>query len=717
MVLVVVWPPITHRKEIQPEKKYNQTWKRASRPGANSILEPTEEPAHEEPAHMPISTAPPVLHIDLDNVTAPSLNPRLFGCHHDPGFAQAPHGFLANLIVGAAPTLCAQCDSNPSAVPLWAPLSGSVRMNRGAAFASRSTLWLSATGSGAAAVANRGLGGAGFALEAGKPYEFSAWLSRCDCDVVVELRDRSSGVTLAGATARPGHSSLGMWGRVNLTLTPDRATACEGIRYGSDKEIDCGASPGGGVVCLRCGGELVISVQSKRPGVHDSAQARDISTTSVGIGYVELMPGPWGRLSGPAGPLPVLKSGAGMLRAMGVTMLRSGGTVSQSFRWKDWRGPAWNRPSARHTWAAEVVAGWGPFEVVDMCNALGIEPVITLACESNSASDWADLVEYSWGDATTSWGQQRIADGHPAPYNVTAFELGNEEFNPHFVGQVAAMEKRAKALGGRVPPLRYMFPKRTGIPPKEMSAALKAGLDPSRILTDVHVGAGGGVAAAEALLARVPVAGFDQGVVNLETNAGTHDLQRALDEATDLLAWIHAQANASLARRLYGRAASFCSGGASQFDAWDQGLAFFLPNMTFLQPPGHVHQMLAEVGAPSLQLLDATWLRGVSPIASVALRTADAASLVLALVNPSDKRLAIRVEVSDGEFEEASPVRLRSLSSPNLTAFNSPAKPNAVTAIGSTTRVAAGTLSLTLPAQSFVVGVAKLGLGPVIHSH
>ena len=99
------------------------------------------------------------------------------------------------------------------------------------------------------------------------------------------------------------------------------------------------------------------------------------------------------------------------------------------------------------------------------------------------------------------------------------------------------------------------------------------------------------------------------------------------------------------------------------------------------------------------------------------IRTADAASLVLALVNPSDKRLAIRVEVSDGEFEEASPVRLRSLSSPNLTAFNSPAKPNAVTAIGSTTRVAAGTLSLTLPAQSFVVGVAKLGLGPVIHSH
>ena len=63
-----------------------------------------------------------------------------------------------------------------------------------------------------------------------------------------------------------------------------------------------------------------------------------------------------------------------------------------------------------------------------MCNALGIEPAITLAYDSNDEGDWADLVEYAWGDAkTTSWGARRAADGHPAPYNVTVFELGEGE--------------------------------------------------------------------------------------------------------------------------------------------------------------------------------------------------------------------------------------------------------------------------------------------------
>jgi hypothetical protein len=34
---------------------------------------------------------------------------------------------------------------------------------------------------------------------------------------------------------------------------------------------------------------------------------------------------------------------------------------------------------------------------------------------------------------------------------------------------------------------------------------------------------------------------------------------------------------------LYARTASFCLGTSNNFDAWDQGIAFFLPNMTWLQ--------------------------------------------------------------------------------------------------------------------------------------
>lgn len=47
-----------------------------------------------------------------------------------------------------------------------------------------------------------------------------------------------------------------------------------------------------------------------------------------------------------------------------------------------------------------------------MCNALGIEPVITTT-ETSSAEEFADLVEYCHGDSTTPLGKKRIADGHP----------------------------------------------------------------------------------------------------------------------------------------------------------------------------------------------------------------------------------------------------------------------------------------------------------------
>ncbi len=43
-----------------------------------------------------------------------------------------------------------------------------------------------------------------------------------------------------------------------------------------------------------------------------------------------------------------------------------------------------------------------------------------------SPEDWADLVEYLFGNATTTWGAQRYMDGHPAPYRATYFEIGNE---------------------------------------------------------------------------------------------------------------------------------------------------------------------------------------------------------------------------------------------------------------------------------------------------
>ena len=60
-------------------------------------------------------------------------------------------------------------------------------------------------------------------------------------------------------------------------------------------------------------------------------------------------------------------------------------------------------------------------------------------------------------------------------------------------------------------------------------------------------------------------------------------IKQAMSEAADLNDWFNA---ADVADRLHFRAASFCMGDSTDFDSWDQGISFFLPNMTWLQPPG-----------------------------------------------------------------------------------------------------------------------------------
>jgi len=192
-----------------------------------------------------------------------------------------------------------------------------------------------------------------------------------------------------------------------------------------------------GHTCVKCAGQFKISLSN--PG-------------DVLINYVFLQPGQWGRVPG----LPVLLSAADTLKAMGVKAIRQGGSFASGkntkgdieyYQWDKWTGPAWTRPSRDNgAWRACLLSGWGPFEMIDMCNSLDIEPVITTT-ETSTVQSFADLVEYCYGNSSTAQGAKRIADGHPEQYRVKYFELGNEQYNPNYVDQVAAMEAKARDLG------------------------------------------------------------------------------------------------------------------------------------------------------------------------------------------------------------------------------------------------------------------------------
>ena len=106
-------------------------------------------------------------------------------------------------------------------------------------------------------------------------------------------------------------------------------------------------------------------------------------------------------------------------------------------------------------------------------------------------------------------------------------ELGNEEYNTNYVEQVIAMEARANAVG--IPnQLHYMFPDNGGLNAADAAkaAALKLG---KRLVTDLHVGAGGALPVADQLFAAHAKAGLmDDAAVNFETNAATHNVSLAL---------------------------------------------------------------------------------------------------------------------------------------------------------------------------------------------
>ena len=107
-----------------------------------------------------------------------------------------------------------------------------------------------------------------------------------------------------------------------------------------------------------------------------------------------------------------------------------GGNVAQDYRWLWGVGPR----DERFTWAnlswknEPEPSDFGTDEFVAFARAAGAEPSITVNVEGRGATaeEAAAWVEYCNGAATTKFGAMRAAGGHPEPYGVKLWEVGNE---------------------------------------------------------------------------------------------------------------------------------------------------------------------------------------------------------------------------------------------------------------------------------------------------
>ena len=116
-----------------------------------------------------------------------------------------------------------------------------------------------------------------------------------------------------------------------------------------------------------------------------------------------------------------------------------GGTVSNLFDWKRSIGPAEKRKKTVHGLPANsepISPNFGLDEAMTwIYDDIGAEAVWVYGMGQGSAADAADLIEYlnapADGDATNpnggvDWAEVRAENGHPEPYGVTRFEIGNE---------------------------------------------------------------------------------------------------------------------------------------------------------------------------------------------------------------------------------------------------------------------------------------------------
>jgi alpha-N-arabinofuranosidase len=107
-----------------------------------------------------------------------------------------------------------------------------------------------------------------------------------------------------------------------------------------------------------------------------------------------------------------------------------GGNVAQDYRWLWGVGPRDERVTWTNlSWKNEPEPGdFGTDEFLRFARAAGAEPSITVNVEGRGATvaEAAGWVEYCNGPATAKYGAMRAANGHPFPYGVKFWEVGNE---------------------------------------------------------------------------------------------------------------------------------------------------------------------------------------------------------------------------------------------------------------------------------------------------
>ncbi len=138
------------------------------------------------------------------------------------------------------------------------------------------------------------------------------------------------------------------------------------------------------------------------------------------------------------------------VKAMRPGIIRFGGSTLDDpnlgeFEWRDTIGDPDRRRPFR-AWGGLQPTGPGLEEFVKFCRLVDAEPLICVRFSRRDPGDAAELVQYLNGDASTPMGALRARNGHPEPFRVRFWQVGNERRGQDYEERLAAFCRAMKEV-------------------------------------------------------------------------------------------------------------------------------------------------------------------------------------------------------------------------------------------------------------------------------
>jgi alpha-N-arabinofuranosidase len=125
-----------------------------------------------------------------------------------------------------------------------------------------------------------------------------------------------------------------------------------------------------------------------------------------------------------------------LLRGLDAGMWRlPGGNFLSDWNWYDSIGDIDKRPPVfDNAWHAMQTNDLGMDELMTLCKLIGVAPYISVNAGFGDAHSAAEEVEYINGSISTHMGALRAKNGHPEPYGVKFWNIGNEPYGSWQLG-------------------------------------------------------------------------------------------------------------------------------------------------------------------------------------------------------------------------------------------------------------------------------------------